>query len=108
MRQDNATPNERIPRDAGLVAGVCFVDGCHRVGGFDYAPVGGSNMIAISIFVKGGVAYVLGGSEGVAVKLEDADNGETAYYQVDGAEVYETDNQFIISAIENELKCLEG
>ena len=64
-------------------------------------------MIALSICVKGGVAYVLGGSEGIAVKLEDADSGEITYYRVDGAEVYEIDNQFTILAIENELKCLE-
>jgi hypothetical protein len=64
-------------------------------------------MIAVSIYVKGGVAWVMGGSEGVAVKLEDADNGETAYYQVNGAEVYEAEGQVIIDMIEDELKCLE-
>lgn len=64
-------------------------------------------MIAISIVVTGGVAYVMGGSEGVAVKLEDTDNGETAYYQVNGAEVYEAEGQIIIDMIEDELKCLE-
>lgn len=32
----DAIPNERIPRDAGLVAGVCLVVGRHSVGGFGY------------------------------------------------------------------------
>lgn len=65
-------------------------------------------MIALSIYVKSGVAYVLGGSEGIGVRLEDADNGETVYFQVNGQEVYETDNQFIIMAIEQELACLDN
>lgn len=64
-------------------------------------------MIAISIYVKGGVAWVLGGSEGVNVKLEDADSGEIAYYQVEGAEVYEIESQTVINLIDEELKCLE-
>lgn len=46
-------------------------------------------MIAVSIYVKGGVAWVIGSSEPVAVRLEDADNGETVYYKSDGLEVYE-------------------
>lgn len=64
-------------------------------------------MIAISILVIGGVVHVLGGSEGVGVKLEDADEDKIVYYQVDGAEVCETDNEFVIFAIENKLRCLE-
>lgn len=49
-------------------------------------------MIAISIYVKGGVAWVMGGSESnemIHVRLEDADCGEVSYYELHGAEVYE-------------------
>lgn len=64
-------------------------------------------MIAISIYVKGGVAWVLGCSEGVNVKLEDADSGEISYLAVNGAEVYEIESSTIINMINNELVCLE-
>lgn len=64
-------------------------------------------MRAVHIYVKGGVAWVLGGSKGITIKLEDADNGETVYYGVEGAEVYELMNPMLIELAENELKCLE-
>lgn len=64
-------------------------------------------MIAVSIYVKDGEAWVLGGSEGVNVKLEDADGGETVYYQVEGSEVYEIESRTTISLIDKELKYLE-
>lgn len=68
----------------------------------------GENMIAISIYVKGGVAYVMGGSEGVSVKLEDTDSGETDYYYCEGAgNVFlREEGDSIIPLIEEELKCL--
>ena len=65
-------------------------------------------MRAVAIYVKAGMAYVLGASEPIFVRLEDGDMEEVTVYLADGAEVYEVEEEEVQFQVEEALKEVIG